>query len=345
MTEHNDPPVDRGRHSADLPDGPDSLPTTALPTASESAENSAAAESEGWFDSVAAPDTDAADSRHRSSAPTRRPIGSKIALAAGETLITAGLVLLLFVVYELYVTDIFSARKQAEATTQMEKSWETANATATEVKVVNGVPVAPDPGTRKPNYDTSLGGGFARMYIPAFGADWAYTVIEGTDPEELTIGPGHYEQTQYPGQKGNFAVAGHRVSKGAPFNDLDAMNSCDAIVVETQDAWYVYRVLPMQDQAANFDPASNPKCKDVPKPEGKYANVFGRIITQPNDGARVFPVPGGSSTNVADDDRALITLTTCHPQFSDRERMIIHGVLTASYGKMSGFVPPELKEG
>ena len=40
----------------------------------------------------------------------------------------------------------------------------------------------------------------------------------------------------------------------------------------------------------------------------------------------------------------LITLTTCHPQFSDRQRMIIHGVLTKTYAKADGFLPPELSE-
>ncbi|WP_273409124.1 sortase domain-bontaining protein [Corynebacterium ureicelerivorans] len=57
--------------------------------------------------------------------------------------------------------------------------------------------------------------------------------------------PGHYPVTQLPGQDGNFAVAGHRVGKGAPFNDLGALEACDAVVVETKQEWVTYRVLPM----------------------------------------------------------------------------------------------------
>jgi sortase (surface protein transpeptidase) len=47
---------------------------------------------------------------------------------------------------------------------------------------------------------------------------------------------------------------------------------------------------------------------------------------------------------VPPDAEALITLTTCHPKFSDRERMIIHGILVKSYPKKDGFLPPELQE-
>jgi len=50
------------------------------------------------------------------------------------------------------------------------------------------------------------------------------------------------------------------------------------------------------------------------------------------------------STEVPRGAERLITLTTCHPQFSDAQRMIIHGVLVKSYAKAPGFLPPELKE-
>jgi sortase A len=38
----------------------------------------------------------------------------------------------------------------------------------------------------------------------------------------------------------------------------------------------------------------------------------------------------------------LITLTTCHPQFSASQRLIVHGVLDASYRKVAGEQPAEL---
>ena len=284
------------------------------------------------------------------------PVGQRIVRGAGELLITVGLVLVLLVVYEVYVTDWFGARKQAAATEQLDTRWErsgpavvtvpgsgTSTAPQTSGSATPVTPGAPvDPATRTKRYDTVLGQGFAKIYVPSFGTDYVFTVIEGTDPDDLYIGPGHYADTQYPGEPGNFAVAGHRVSKGSPFNDLDLVQACDSIVVETQDDWFVYRVLPMQEEAASWDAAAHAHCTGVPKPAGQYAQVFGRTIVQPTDGAVVFPVPGSSSDAVPKDAERLITLTTCHPQFSDAERMIIHGILVTSYAKATGFRPPEL---
>ena len=113
-----------------------------------------------------------------------------------------------------------------------------------------------DPAARTRSYDTEIGQGFANLDIPVFGADYAFTVVEGTTAEDLYGNPGHYDDTQYPGELGNFAVAGHRVTKGAPFNALGTLNSCDALVIETQDEWFVYRVLPMADEAAAWNPAA-----------------------------------------------------------------------------------------
>ena len=77
---------------------------------------------------------------------------------------------------------------------------------------------------------------------------------------------------------------------------------------------------------------------------GAYDGVFGREITLPTDYAQVLPVPHVDSHRVPADAQRMITLTTCHPQFSDAQRMIIHGVLVQSYAKSAGFLPPELGE-
>jgi sortase A len=275
----------------------------------------------------------------------------------GQALITLGVVVLLFVVYEVYVTDLFGERKQAAATSALDAQWsgqatastggtavttvvETAQATA----VVDAEKQAVDPRTRKKAYDTSLGEGFAKIYVPAFGADFVFTIIEGTQPDDLYAGPGHYPDTQYPGQAGNFAVAGHRVSKGSPFNDLGLLASCDALVIETQDDWSVYRVLPMADEVATWSSTKRDHCSGVEPQTGQYAQVTGRTIVDPSDYAVVLPVPGVTSTEVPRGAERLITLTTCHPQFSDAQRMIIHGILVKSYAKAPGFLPPELEE-
>lgn len=94
-----------------------------------------------------------------------------------------------------------------------------------------------------------MGEAFAQLYIPAFGSDYSYAVLEGTDDDTLLAGPGHYTDSQMPDEPGNFALAGHRVGKGAPFNDLGHLNVCDAIVAEAQNQWFTYRVLPMEEGA------------------------------------------------------------------------------------------------
>lgn len=300
--------------------------------------------------------------------PPRRPGGFRdepirtTVRGIGQLFITCGVVLLLFVVYEVYVTDFFGAQKQDQVKAEMQQRW--SGGVATDIGPApsdadgddgggdDGALVAPsaqvvDPAARTRTYDTEIGQGFANLDIPVFGADYSFTIVEGTTAEDLYGNPGHYDDTQYPGELGNFAVAGHRVSKGAPFNALGTLNSCDAIVVETKDEWFVYRVLPMAEEAAGWDASSRPQCAGVAPLTDAYAGVVGREIVDPSDYEQVLPIPHVNATGpqaLALPTQRLITLTTCHPQFSDKQRMIIHGVLTKTYAKADGFLPPELSE-
>lgn len=165
---------------------------------------------------------------------------------------------------------------------------------------------------------------------------FAYAIVQGADDESLLAGPGHYVDTQMPGEPGNFAVAGHRVGKGAPFNDLGNLNSCDAIVIETRDSWDVYRVLPMGTDTATRTEEAQACLQEEQVARiagGDYAGVQGRIITTPGDVSVINPMPNTDSLEVREDLEPIITLTTCHPQFSNAERMIIHGMLTESLPK------------
>ncbi|MCE6997050.1 class E sortase [Saccharothrix sp. S26] len=250
----------------------------------------------------------------------------------GELLITAGLVILLFVVYEVYVTDLISAGKQDDATQALDDQW-------------NSNTVEADP-QRHVQYDLLDGQAFAKMYIPVFGPDYKFSIVEGTTDRDLEIGPGHYKGTALPGDPGNFSVAGHRVGKGAPFNDLDLLNSCDAIVVETQTQWFVYRVLPKVGEAEGWAQrqGGDPKCAKVAPLGAPYDKTVGQEIVLPTQGEVISPVPHFEGEVPAAQQAALMTLTTCHPRFSDRQRLIVHSVLTMSYPKAPGFVPEEMKE-
>lgn len=247
----------------------------------------------------------------------------------GEVLITLGLVVLLFVVYEVYITNIFSAMKQADATHAMTQRWH--NQRGRQVGV-------------------AAGQGFAVMYVPALGADYHFTIVEGTNQNDLAIGPGHYTDTAMPGQPGNFSVAGHRVGKGAPFNDIDLIKACDSIVVETDDNWFVYRMLPKQDQVANWKAthANDPQCRNVGPLGGPYADTYGQEIVPPQEHDVVAPIPHHPEADLSKGQQvALMTLTTCHPKFSDAKRLIVHAVLVKQYPKdpkRPNAKPDELEE-
>jgi sortase A len=254
----------------------------------------------------------------------------------GEVFITLGIVLLLFVVYEVYWTDLVSAGKQDDAASALDSRW--------------GDPASADPKRQDHFQGLGEGDGFAKIYIPSFGADYDFTVVEGTSAASLEIGPGHYTKTAYPGQPGNFAVAGHRVGKGAPFNDINLIQSCDAIVVETQYSWFVYRMLPMADEKEGWaqGKGADPKCKGVAPLGGPYGDLEGQHIVLPTDGGVIAPVPPNGGKKPSKGEMAsLMTLTTCHPRFSDKERLIVHAVLTKQWAKDAkkpNERPPELEE-
>ena len=199
----------------------------------------------------------------------------------GQLMLTVGYVLILFVVYELWVTDLQSNARQDELTAELREEW-----------------------TQPAAVPAELQGGeaFALLHIPRLGADYARAIVEGTGTEELEQGPGHYPGTAMPGQQGNFAVAGHRVGRGSPFLEIDVLRAGDPIVVETADSWYVYRVL---------GPAQG--------------GVPGQQVVSPSDVSVIAPTPSGPPDGSP--TGAYLTLTTCHPEYSARQRLIVHAVL------------------
>lgn len=93
---------------------------------------------------------------------------------------------------------------------------------------------------RRAHGQIRIGDAFGRIEIPAL--DREYAVIEGADRERLRTGPGHYEDTPFPGEPGTVGVAGHRTTYGAPFRRIDRLEPGDGIVVTVSYARFVYRV-------------------------------------------------------------------------------------------------------
>lgn len=142
----------------------------------------------------------------------------------GELCITAGLVLLLFVAYELWGTGAYTSAQQGLLSKQLDKQWGAKQTVTTTTEKVH------------------LGEGLALIRIPRLGKDYHYVVIEGVTVADLRKGPGHYPGTAMPGGIGNFVVSGHRTTYAAPFNRVDELRDGDKILVDTRDKQFVYKV-------------------------------------------------------------------------------------------------------
>jgi sortase A len=139
----------------------------------------------------------------------------------GELCITAGVVLLFFVTYELWGTGRYTREQQDMLSKQLTKEWDGPQVTTERVQ---------------------LGHGMALLRIPRFGDTFHYVVIEGVGLSDLRKGPGHYPGTALPGQVGNFVVSGHRTTYSAPFNRVDELHDGDRILIDTRTSQFVYKV-------------------------------------------------------------------------------------------------------
>jgi sortase A len=157
----------------------------------------------------------------------------RVVAGIGRVLITVGVLILLFVAYQLWGTGISEARDQHRLKNQF--------------KTLQQAPPPPaTPGVALP--PTPEGDAVAIIEIPKINVSKA--VVQGVGVEDLKKGPGHYPQTPMPGQKGNAAIAGHRTTYGHPFYDVDALKPGDDIFISTREGKFQYKV----DHSMNVDP-------------------------------------------------------------------------------------------
>ncbi|MGW3126913.1 class E sortase [Streptomyces sp. NPDC001076] len=192
------------------------------------------------------------DAPEAAPAAGRRPTG-RIAMAVsvfGELLITAGLVLGLFVVYSLWWTNVIADRKADRAGDKVRQSW-----------------AQPDTGPGALN--TKNGIGF--LHVPSM-KNGEVLVEKGTSTDVLNNGvAGYYTdpaKATLPttGKTGNFTLAAHRDGHGAKFHNIDKVKVGDPVVFETRDDWYVYKVYDILPETSKY----NVKVlSQVPKESGK----------------------------------------------------------------------------
>ncbi|MGC2939003.1 MULTISPECIES: class E sortase [unclassified Brevibacterium] len=150
----------------------------------------------------------------------------------GELCITAGLILILFVVWQLWWTDIQANRDNEVLADELTQDW--ANQDPNELPDDPDEPVVADP--------VDKNSAFGIFYIPRFGDDYYRTVAEGVDLEPVLnrMGVGRYPNSAMPGEVGNFSIAGHRVTYGKPLNQIANLRPGDEIIVQTKDGFYTY---------------------------------------------------------------------------------------------------------
>jgi len=212
----------------------------------------------------------------------------------GELFITLGLLVLLFVSWQLWWTDVTANREQAATIQTLEREF---RPPALEHRAADPVADPLATLTKAP-----FGQAFAIIRIPRFGADYARPVLQGTDHDTLTQGIGHYSGTAFPGQVGNFAVAGHRTTYGKPFSNIDLLQKGDIIVVETKTRYLVYAV----DR---------------------------HVIVTPDQVEVIAPVPQQPG---ARPKQAWLTMTACHPRYSASQRYIVFARLLKAIPRAAG---------
>ncbi|WP_395295141.1 class E sortase [Kitasatospora hibisci] len=228
-----------------------------------------------------------------------RPKESALVVGArfvGEFCITLGLVMLLFVSYQLWWTNVQADAAADGARNRLEQQFDAA-------QPAPGAPGQPAPDPAKPE-TFEPGKGFAIIHLPKLGLK--FPIAEGTAKTSVLDKGlvGHYTGTGMPADKqGNFALAAHRNTHGEPFRHINQLGKGDKIVVETATAYYTYEV------------------------------TGGIPETPPSNVSVIKPVPNGSGFT---QPGRYITLTTCTPEFSSKARLILFGKMIEERPRSQG---------
>ena len=229
--------------------------------------------------------------------PIPSPVVRWTIAAIGRTLVTLGLLILLFVTYELWGTGIFTARTQhslkhkfAQELQQVQRdnpvltAPTTTTGTTGTTRTTEPRPTTPTTINPKLQVPPAEGDPIGKIDIDKINIHWIF--VEGVQLTDLAKGPGHYPGTPLPGQIGNAAIAGHRTTHGAPFFNIGDLHKGDRIKITTLAGTFTYQL---------------------------YKDPF---PVQPTQFSVVGP-PQGNEPKVE------LTLTTCNPKYSASQRLIV----------------------
>ena len=214
----------------------------------------------------------------------------------GSSLIIVGLLMFLFVGYQLWGTGIEEAQSQNKLENRFSEIA---------VSTITTPSTSLAPSTSEPPVVTTVappkpivineGDPIAIIEMPTIGV--TKYVVAGVQTADLKKGPGHYPATPFPGELGNASIAGHRTTYGEPFRHLDDLNIGDPIVI---------------------------------------TDLLGRQFTYLVSNQQVVEANDSWVVATTDPTKAILTLTTCHPEFSAKQRLIVSAELDVT---QSGIAP------
>lgn len=216
-----------------------------------------------------------APTQQRPSKP-RRSGSPRVMTIFGAVLVVGGLCLLGWFAWQYFGTNVVAKQKHAQITDATVAQWE----------------------------DGLDGGAVALLRVDRFGKDFEVPIVKGFDDEALASGVGMYEKASPPGEVGNFAIAGHRVTHGEPFRDFLELREGDLVEVETRTKVFVYRLENAGDSITVDFTVSWPLWK-VPSPDSRG---------EPSKEAK-------------------LTMLTCAELFHTRNRNIVVGDLVETIDK------------
>jgi sortase A len=240
----------------------------------------------------------------------RARAGRRISIVGvlGELLITSGVLVLLFIGWQLWFTELTVGHELRGEASQQSQRWNEQAAskpppsdepTGEPTDEPSDVPV--DPVAQDPPVETAPANAkqFGALIVPRWGADYYRTIAEGIGVSDvLNKGKlGHYPSTAMPGAVGNFAIAAHRMGHGGSLHHINELQLGDHIYVETASGWYEY----------------------------EFRNLE---FVHPTGVGVIDPVPQSPETPATE---RYITLTSCNPQYTSNERIIAYGVFMQFY--------------
>jgi sortase A len=156
---------------------------------------------------------------------------------------------------------------------------------------------------------TAAGSPVAVLDIPAIGIR-DMVVVQGTSPENMTLGPGHLRDTPMPGQAGVSEIFGRRATFGAPFARLGSLRPGDVIVTITGQGRSVYRVAALGSSQVRIDDPEPNRLLLVtassPVVPSYYIEVDARLVSVTRPGPPVVRVLNAPELALAGDDGALV---------------------------------------